>query len=141
MPQSWRGRFSKRTEMRLATEAQDTSRDSRSDANPSDANIDVAPPSSDAASPIKVHLVRENVTQTLSLEDYVAGVLRGEGTVESEAEALKALAITIRTYALKNTRPSCNTRLRLLFDNTLSEVCWQRPDRDEWFNWDDWFCG
>lgn len=60
-----------------------------------------APPSPDA-SPIKVHLVREDVTQTLSLEDYVAGVLRGEATVEPEAEALKALAITIRSYALKN---------------------------------------
>ena len=76
----------------------DTSTVSKSYAKPSD----VAPPSSDAVSPIKVHLVRENVTQTLSLEDYVTGVLRGEGTVESEAEALKALAITIRTYALKN---------------------------------------
>lgn len=64
--------------------------------------VAVAPPSPDAASTIKVHLVRENVTQTLSLEDYVAGVLRAEGTVESEAEALKALAITVRTYALKN---------------------------------------
>lgn len=76
----------------------DTSTVSKSSAKPSD----VAPHSSDAVSPIKVHLVRENVTQTLSLEDYVAGVMRGEGTVESEAEALKALAITIRTYALKN---------------------------------------
>lgn len=62
----------------------------------------VATPSPNPASPIKVHLVRENVTQTLSLEDYVAGVLRGEATVEPEPEALKALAITIRTYALKN---------------------------------------
>lgn len=79
-----------------------TSGVSRDDAKPSDAIITVAPPSSDAASAVKVHLVRENVTQTLSLEDYVAGVLRAEGTVESEAEALKALAITVRTYALKN---------------------------------------
>jgi stage II sporulation protein D len=61
-----------------------------------------APPSPDAASAIKVHLVSENVTQTLSLEDYVLGVMRAEGTVEPEPEALKALAITIRTYALKN---------------------------------------
>jgi stage II sporulation protein D len=53
-------------------------------------------------SEIRVHLVRENVTQSLSLEDYVLGVMRAEGTVESEPEALKALAITIRTYALKN---------------------------------------
>lgn len=68
----------------------------------SDAAVAVPPRSSDPASPIKVHLVRENVTQTLSLEDYVNGVMRAEGTVESEPEALKALAIAIRTYALKN---------------------------------------
>jgi stage II sporulation protein D len=67
--------------------------------NSTDAGVAVAP---SAKSSIKVHLVRENVTQTLSLEDYVAGVLRAENSVESEAEALKALAITIRTYALKN---------------------------------------
>jgi stage II sporulation protein D len=58
--------------------------------------------STDAASPIKVHLVHDNVTQTLSLEDYVLGVMRAEGTVEPQSEALKALAIAIRTYALKN---------------------------------------
>jgi SpoIID/LytB domain protein len=51
---------------------------------------------------IKVHLVTENVTQELSLEDYVLGVMRAEGATESEPEALKALAIAIRTYALKN---------------------------------------
>lgn len=62
---------------------------------------DQKPRSGDASS-IKVHLVRENVTQTLSLEDYVLGVMRAEGTVETEPEALKALAIAIRTYALKN---------------------------------------
>jgi len=53
-------------------------------------------------STIKVHLVSDKVTQTLSLEDYVLGVMRAEGTVESEPEALKALAIATRTYALKN---------------------------------------
>ena len=62
----------------------------------------VAPRSPDANSPISVHSVRDNVTQTFSLEDYVLGVMRGEGTVESEQEALKALAVAIRTYALKN---------------------------------------
>jgi stage II sporulation protein D len=67
-----------------------------------DENPGVVARSTDAASPIKVHLVRENVTQTLSLEDYVLGVMRAEGTVEPEPEALKALAIAIRTYALKN---------------------------------------
>jgi len=75
---------------------------SKSDAHPSDEKLGVTPRSPNAASPIKVHLVRDNVTQTLSLEDYVLGVMRAEGTVESEPEALKALAIAIRTYALKN---------------------------------------
>jgi SpoIID/LytB domain protein len=51
---------------------------------------------------IKVHLVSDNVTRELSLEDYVLGVLRTEGSVETEPEALKALAIAIRTYAVKN---------------------------------------
>ncbi|HZI47640.1 MAG TPA: penicillin-binding transpeptidase domain-containing protein [Pyrinomonadaceae bacterium] len=71
-----------------------------SDSN--DENLSLVARSTDAASPIKVHLVRENVTQTLSLEDYVLGVMRAEGSIETEPEALKALAITIRTYALKN---------------------------------------
>jgi SpoIID/LytB domain protein len=51
---------------------------------------------------VKVHLVHDNITEGLSLEDYVLGVMRAEGTTESEPEALKALAIAIRTYALKN---------------------------------------
>ena len=51
---------------------------------------------------IRVHLVHDNITQELSLEDYVLGVMRAEGTTETEPEALKALAIAIRTYALKN---------------------------------------
>lgn len=74
---------------------------STSEAGPK--KLDVAPRFADVSSPIKVHLVSENVTQTLSLEDYVMGVMRAEGTVEAEPEALKALAIAIRTYALKNT--------------------------------------
>jgi SpoIID/LytB domain protein len=53
-------------------------------------------------SAIKVHLVTENVTRELSLEDYVLGVMRAEGSMETEPEALKALAIAVRTYALKN---------------------------------------
>lgn len=53
-------------------------------------------------SAIKIHLVTENVTQEMPLEDYVLGVMRAEGSMESEPEALKALAIAIRTYALKN---------------------------------------
>jgi len=55
-----------------------------------------------ASANIKVHLVHDNITQELSLEDYVLGVMRAEGTMESEPEALKALAIAIRTFAIKN---------------------------------------
>lgn len=56
----------------------------------------------DSALPVRVHLVRQNETRTLALEDYVAGVLAGEASVESESEALKAQAIASRTFALKN---------------------------------------
>src|SRR5205823_364709 len=55
-----------------------------------------------ASATIKVHLVHDNITEELSLEDYVLGVMRAEGTMEDQPEALKALAIAIRTYALKN---------------------------------------
>jgi len=55
-----------------------------------------------SASAVRVHLVHDNVTQEMSLEDYVLGVLRTEGSMETEPEAIKALAIAIRTYAVKN---------------------------------------
>jgi stage II sporulation protein D len=51
---------------------------------------------------ITVHLVRENTTRTMPLEDYVRGVVAAEGSMESEPEALKALAIASRTYVLRN---------------------------------------
>ncbi|HYU99945.1 MAG TPA: SpoIID/LytB domain-containing protein [Pyrinomonadaceae bacterium] len=51
---------------------------------------------------IKVHLLRENVTRTVPFEDYVRGVVAAEGSMETEPDALKALAIAVRTYALKN---------------------------------------
>lgn len=53
-------------------------------------------------SAIRIHLVTENVTHELSLEDYVLGVMRAEGSTETEAEALKALAIAIRTFTMTN---------------------------------------
>ncbi len=55
-----------------------------------------------SASVVRVHLVRENITRQMSLENYVLGVVAAEGSTESEPEALKALAIASRTYALKN---------------------------------------
>ncbi|HEY8188351.1 MAG TPA: SpoIID/LytB domain-containing protein [Pyrinomonadaceae bacterium] len=51
---------------------------------------------------VTVHLVRENITRTMPLEDYVRGVVAAEGSMESEPEALKALAVASRTYVLKN---------------------------------------
>jgi stage II sporulation protein D len=55
-----------------------------------------------STSVVRVHLVRENTTSSLGLEEYVRGVVAAEGSTESEPEALKALAIASRTYALKN---------------------------------------
>lgn len=55
-----------------------------------------------APSTVRVHLVSENITRTMPLEDYVRGVVAVEGSLEVEPEALKALAIASRTYALKN---------------------------------------
>ncbi|HEV3468772.1 MAG TPA: SpoIID/LytB domain-containing protein [Pyrinomonadaceae bacterium] len=53
---------------------------------------------------VRVRLAREDSTLTLALEDYVFGVLAAEGSVENEPEALKALAVVARTYALRNLR-------------------------------------
>ncbi|MGQ0761110.1 MAG: SpoIID/LytB domain-containing protein [Acidobacteriota bacterium] len=55
-----------------------------------------------SASAVRVRSVSENVTRDLPLENYVLGVMRAEGSMESQPEALKALAIAVRTYALKN---------------------------------------
>ncbi|MFL5581700.1 MAG: SpoIID/LytB domain-containing protein, partial [Gemmatimonadaceae bacterium] len=53
---------------------------------------------------VRVRLTREDATASLALEDYVFGVLAAEGSVESEPEALKALAVAARTYAVGNLR-------------------------------------
>jgi SpoIID/LytB domain protein len=73
--------------------------DQKSSPNPAGKNDSGA---GDANSPVKVRLVSANVTHELSLEEYVLGVMSTEGTTEAEAEALKALAIAIRTYAVRN---------------------------------------
>lgn len=51
---------------------------------------------------VRVHLASQNITRDLSLEEYVLGVLAAEGSIESELEALKALAVASRTFALHN---------------------------------------
>jgi len=54
------------------------------------------------ASGVRVRLTRARTTLRLGLEDYVFGVLAAEGSVETEPEALKALAVAARTYAARN---------------------------------------
>jgi stage II sporulation protein D len=51
---------------------------------------------------IKVHLVAEDITKTVSLDDYMLGVLSAEASIEKEMEALKAQAVISRTFALRN---------------------------------------
>jgi SpoIID/LytB domain protein len=51
---------------------------------------------------VRVRLSHADRTLALPLDDYVFGVLAAEGSVETEPEALKALAVVVRTYALKN---------------------------------------
>ncbi len=75
---------------------QNVSADERKEQKPANSGI------RNPTSAIRVHLVHDNVTEELPLEDYVLGVMRAEGTTEAEPESLKALAIAIRTYALKN---------------------------------------
>jgi stage II sporulation protein D len=55
-----------------------------------------------SAQRVRVHLVSQNITRDLSLEEYVMGVLAAEGSIESELEALKSLAVVSRAYALHN---------------------------------------
>ncbi len=56
------------------------------------------------SSKVRVHVVSQNSTELLSIEDYVRGVVATEGSTEDEIEALKALAIASRTYTIKNLR-------------------------------------
>jgi stage II sporulation protein D len=51
---------------------------------------------------IKVRSISRNITHELPLEEYLVGVLAGEASVEKEVQALKAQAVTSRTFALKN---------------------------------------
>jgi stage II sporulation protein D len=68
----------------------------------SDSQNGSASPRLPSSASVRVHLVHDGITQEMSLEDYVLGVLRTEGSLEREPEALKALAIAIRTYAVRN---------------------------------------
>src|SRR6185436_3125013 len=77
---------------------------------------------------VRVRLSRGDATLRLPLEDYVFGVLAAEGSVETELEALKSLAVAARTYAVHNLRRHAHDR----FDLCDTTHC-QRfvPVRDE----------
>lgn len=51
---------------------------------------------------VRVHITPQDIDRTMSLEDYVRGVVAAEGSMETEGEALKALAIASRTFAVRN---------------------------------------
>lgn len=57
-----------------------------------------------SGSVVRVRMTHERKTLARSLEHYVLGVLAAEASVEYEREALKALAVAARTYALRNLR-------------------------------------
>lgn len=54
------------------------------------------------SAPVRIHLTSQNITRDIPLEEYVLGVVSAEGSLEDELEALKALAVVSRTYALHN---------------------------------------
>jgi SpoIID/LytB domain protein len=55
-----------------------------------------------SGAPVRIHLTGQNITRDVSLEEYVLGVVSAEGSIEGELEALKALAVVSRTFALHN---------------------------------------
>ena len=100
----------------------------------SSSNLAVSPSQRLPFSFIRVHLVRENVTQTIPLEDYVRSVVATEASIENELESLKALAIVSRTYAVKNMGRHerdgydfCSTtHCQRYMKNVFFCVCWNR---------------
>ncbi len=54
-----------------------------------------------AAAPLSLKVRQRAATLELPLERYVAGVLAGESSVFQSAEALKAMAVAARTYAVR----------------------------------------
>jgi len=68
----------------------------------SPAKTSAARPTAPEQPEVVVHQVSEKVTQRMPLENYVERVVATEGSVEDQPEALRALAIAARTYAMKN---------------------------------------
>ena len=64
----------------------------------------VSPSSAQRFSPssIQIKVGKDGPIKTVTLEEYVLGILAAESSVEDELEALKAQAVASRTYALKH---------------------------------------
>jgi len=62
------------------------------------------PSPSHASNPqsVRVRMVRQQITRELPLEEYLLGVVSSEASIETELEAIEALAVVSRTYALNN---------------------------------------
>jgi SpoIID/LytB domain protein len=118
------------TQLARTTSDEDESSEASPSSSDDDSNADAGAggESDESGAKVRVRLTRGDATLSLPLEDYVFGVLAAEGSVESEPEALKALAVVARTYALKNIRRHARDR----FDLCDTTHC-QRflPVRDE----------
>ncbi len=62
---------------------------------------------------ITVNLIRENDTLTLSLDDYLFGVVSAEMPASFNSEALKAQAVAARTYTLAKYQKGSPINIRL----------------------------
>lgn len=69
-------------------------------ASPSTSEIDA--PDVSSSDFVRVRSVTNGATESLPLENYIRIVVATEGSTETQLEALKALAIAARTYAIKN---------------------------------------
>lgn len=67
-----------------------------------DEQVGLQPSAFSIQSSVKVRSISENITRELPLEEYLAGVLAGEASIENELEALKAQAVVSRTFAVRN---------------------------------------
>ena len=88
----------------LAAYAREVSATGAQENPPSASRVESSAQPSRSTSPgtVRVQVGPDKVIRTMSVEDYVRGVVAAEGSMEREVEALKALAIASRTYALKN---------------------------------------
>ncbi|HKO98162.1 MAG TPA: SpoIID/LytB domain-containing protein [Pyrinomonadaceae bacterium] len=69
---------------------------------PNNSSPFLSSPDKSLSESVRVHLIGQEVTESIPLEDYVRGVVATEGSTENQLEALKALAIAVRTYAVRN---------------------------------------